>query len=40
MRPVAGLARLPGRVSLSVDMENFSPVEGMKSKKQNLNGGT
>ena len=40
MIPVTGLARLPGWILSSVHMGNFSPVTGMKFKKQNQNGAT
>ena len=39
MSPVTGLARLPGRILLSVHMGNFSPVDrltGLKFNKTNM----
>ena len=34
MSPVTGLARLPGRILLSVHMGNFSPVDRDEIQKQ------
>ena len=40
MSTVTGLARLPGRILLSVHMGNFSPVDRDEIQKQNQNGKT